>query len=62
MNSIRGPLPRIVRFYFQHWNALPSGVGIAFFPLLRPYLVNAARLLPALLVPVVLLPILLFTV
>lgn len=31
MNSLEGPSPRVVQFFFQYWNALPFGTGIAFF-------------------------------
>lgn len=62
VNSIGGPSPRAVRFFFQYWNALPFGVGIAFFPLLLAYVWRAARRLPELVASVVPVPVLLFTV
>jgi hypothetical protein len=31
VNSVEGPSPRVVQFFFQYWDTLPFGVGIAFF-------------------------------
>jgi hypothetical protein len=31
MNSLEGPSPPAVQFFFQYWNTLPFGTGIAFF-------------------------------
>jgi hypothetical protein len=31
LNSVSGPSPAIVHFYFQYWNTLPFGVGITYF-------------------------------
>src|SRR5205814_1386909 len=31
MNALDRPSPRIIQFFFQYWNALPFGTGIAFF-------------------------------
>jgi hypothetical protein len=31
MNSLEGPSPPVVQFFFQYWNTLPFGTGIAFF-------------------------------
>jgi hypothetical protein len=31
VNSIYGPSPNVVRFYFQYWNTLPFAVGITYF-------------------------------
>lgn len=34
VNSITGPSPAVIHFFFQYWNTLPFGFGIFFFPLL----------------------------
>jgi hypothetical protein len=31
MNSLEGASPPVVQFFFQYWNTLPFGTGIAFF-------------------------------
>jgi hypothetical protein len=31
MNSLEGASPAVVQFFFQYWNTLPFGTGIAFF-------------------------------
>lgn len=34
INVFGGSSPFVIHFFFQYWNTLPFGVGIAFFPLL----------------------------
>jgi hypothetical protein len=34
INSIYGPSPFVIHFFFQYWDGVPFGVGILFFPLL----------------------------
>ena len=62
VNSVNGPSPGVVHFYFQYWNALPFGVGIAFFPLLIGALVRVFLRTPWLAVVVALSPIVLFSI
>ena len=54
--------PGAVHFFFQHWNALPFGVGIVFFALLSLSLWRAARRWPWAVFVTVVLPFLGFTV
>ncbi len=41
-----GRSPGVVHFFFQYWNTLPFGIGIAFFPLLLVSLWRATRRWP----------------
>jgi hypothetical protein len=34
INSVTGPSPPIIHFFFQYWNTLPFGLGILAFPVL----------------------------
>lgn len=62
VNAIEGTTPSIVHFYFQYWNTLPFGVGIAFFPWLLAALWQFARKSWQIFVAVVVFPLLVFTV
>jgi len=46
VNSIYGPSPPIVHFFFQYWYTLPFGVGIFFYPLLLESVGQALRRWP----------------
>ncbi len=43
VNSIYGPSPGIIHFFFQYWFTLPFAVGILFYPLLLTGLWRALR-------------------
>ena len=62
VNSVTGPSPPVVHFYFQYWNSLPFAVGIVFFPWLIVYMGRVARETPWLFISVILVPFILFAV
>lgn len=62
INVFGGTSPREIHFFFQYWNGLPFGVGIAFFPLVLLSLWRAWRLWPWPIFAVVIVPLLAFTV
>lgn len=62
INSIYGPSPFVVHFYFQYWTGIPFGAGIVAFPVIVAWVVRGARLQPALILTAVVLPFLVFAV
>ncbi len=47
INSVFGPSPSVVRFYFSYWNTLPFAVGITYFFFMLRYLVSSLWLCAA---------------
>jgi 4-amino-4-deoxy-L-arabinose transferase-like glycosyltransferase len=62
INSIEGPSPPAIHFFFQYWDGLPFGAGIVFFPLLLLSLWRAWRLWRWPVFAVVITPLAAFTV
>jgi hypothetical protein len=60
INSISGPSPNIVRFYFQYWNTLPFGVGITYFVVFLYQLWRGARRFPGLFLATIGIPFFIF--
>jgi hypothetical protein len=56
VNSIYGPSPAVVHFYFQYWTGLPFGIGIVALPAVAAWLARAARLMPAVFLAAVVVP------
>jgi hypothetical protein len=62
LHSIYGPSPPVIPFFFQYWNTLPFGAGIAFFFCLLVIVYVAFRKEAPWLIYVFLLPLILFTI
>jgi hypothetical protein len=62
INVVGGVSPPVIHFFFQYWNALPFGVGIAFFPILLLGLWRAGRTWPWPVAATVVVPFVLFAI
>ena len=62
INSIYGPSPFVIHFFFQYWDGVPFGVGILFFPLLVISLWRSFRRWPWPVVATVVVPFVAFTI
>ncbi len=62
LHSIAGPSPPVIPFFFQYWNTLPFGAGIAFFFCLVAILYVACRKKIAWVLYIFLIPLVFFTI
>lgn len=60
VNSVQGPSPAVVSFFFQDWTSLPFGIGILFFLCLFPLGYISFKKAPALTISLFVVPLLFF--